>query len=870
MRFILSFLLIVSAVFFHDSTPLMTIQSINEDSRVIENVSQPYGQVVIGTPSFSGNMIDGYGNDSSDVIVRNMIWGYATYTTTSGGEIVLDTTAVKKVTVTNDQKGNRTYLFELNPSLKWSDGKSITADDYVFSLLLQASPKWSEAGAYNNFGQELLGYNSYNSGASNSFAGVKKISSTSFSLTIDSSYTPYFYETLYVATKPYPMHVWGKGLSIGTDGSSLVGNLTVAIDYITNTERYTPTVTSGPFKFVSNLNKAITVKNNPYFLGDYRGHKAKLDTVVVKEIDQGMDVHLVIEGDVDIVTNVNGGYKIDVVKSSDKASFVKYYRNGYGMISFTNDFGPTTDNNYRKAVAHLINRQQFVDTILSGDGTIVNAEYGQSQWMYQAKSSELATNLINYSFNVSEANRLLNLTEWKYESDGKTLWNSSKAKAGYYRHNAAGVMLVHNHFGSQSNVVSELISEEWPKGMDQAGVKFNIEYGDFSALISNYYVETSKRYFHSYNLATNFSVNYDPYYSLNSDFYGAYYSNPTGTNNPEIDRLTLSMRSLNPNQKSEYLSYWVEYQKLWNKLLPILPTYVNSYYDVFNVRLSGLKTNSLWTVGRAIIDVSVAYDSDSDAVNLSSMALNTLPTKTSYLFGQQLDLVGGSVKLAYKDGSSRILALSPSMVTGYNSYSSIYGPQTITVTYAGKTTSFQVSLDRFSDVPYGHRNYAHINTLVELGIINGYSDSTFRPNNTLTRAQAAIMIARAIGLSTEGVSSNFSDVPSTHAAYKFISAAQNAGIINGYSDGTFRPNASITRAQIAIMVQRAFQVQASGTAISFTDVPVGYAPKSFIETLASQRIVNGYSDGTFKPTNNVTRAQFSTMINNAIEYSKKR
>ena len=259
-----------------------------------------------------------------------------------------------------------------------------------------------------------------------------------------------------------------------------------------------------------------------------------------------------------------------------------------------------------------------------------------------------------------------------------------------------------------------------------------------------------------------------------------------------------------------------------------------------------------------------------NANDIKHVELISGPTRVQYLRGQILDLSGGVIRIETYGGSSTTTAITASMISGYNPYSSTYGPQTITVTYAGKTTTFEVYLNRFIDVPYGHRNYAHINTLVELGIINGYSDSTFRPNNTLTRAQAAIMIARAIGLSTEGVSSNFSDVPSTHAAYKFISAAQNAGIINGYSDGTFRPNASITRAQIAIMVQRAFQVQASGTTISFSDVPVGYAPKSFIETLASQRIVNGYSDGTFKPTSNITRAQFSTMINNAIEYSKKR
>jgi alpha-tubulin suppressor-like RCC1 family protein len=254
---------------------------------------------------------------------------------------------------------------------------------------------------------------------------------------------------------------------------------------------------------------------------------------------------------------------------------------------------------------------------------------------------------------------------------------------------------------------------------------------------------------------------------------------------------------------------------------------------------------------------------------VKTISISQLPSKLNYIQGEQLNPTGGAIAVTTYEGVLSTVSLSLDMLSGYDPYSSVYGPQTVTVTYQGVTTTFEVYLNRFIDVPYGHRNYTHINALVGLGIINGYSDNTFRPNNTLTRAQAAIMIVRAAGISTEGVSSNFTDVPSSHAAHKFISAAYQAGIINGYSDGTFKPNANVTRAQIAIMVQRAFNVQSSGTIITFTDVPEGYAPKKFIEILASQKIVNGYSDGTFKPLNNVTRAQFSTMIYNAIQYVQK-
>jgi hypothetical protein len=264
--------------------------------------------------------------------------------------------------------------------------------------------------------------------------------------------------------------------------------------------------------------------------------------------------------------------------------------------------------------------------------------------------------------------------------------------------------------------------------------------------------------------------------------------------------------------------------------------------------------------------LSVEYDQTSKPI---SMELYKLPDKTSFLYGEPLSTMGGEYSVTYNDGSYGWNYLLPEMVTGYNPYPETYGLQELVVTYGNVWTTYIVSVDRFIDVPYGHRNYVHINALVDLGIINGYSDNTFKPNNTLTRAQAAIMIVRAAGISTEGVSSSFTDVSPTHAAYKFISAAYQAGIINGYSDGTFKPNAFVTRAQIAIMVQRAFNVQASETVVSFIDVPEGYAPKKFIEILASQKIVNGYSDGTFKPLNNVTRAQFSTMIYNAIQYAHK-
>ena len=243
------------------------------------------------------------------------------------------------------------------------------------------------------------------------------------------------------------------------------------------------------------------------------------------------------------------------------------------------------------------------------------------------------------------------------------------------------------------------------------------------------------------------------------------------------------------------------------------------------------------------------------------------PTKVHYINGDVLDLSGAVVVSVLRNGNHEVIQHIDLKVDGFNSSSHIYGQQTLTIEYEGFKTNVNVYLNRFVDVIYGHQAYSRINDLAQKGIINGYHDNTFRPNNNITRTQAAVMIVRALGIDYRGKKSDFTDVPSSHPSYEFISAAYQAGIISGYSiDNTFRPNDNITRQQIAVMIQRAFNVVHSGSDVSFSDVKSSMPSKSYIETLASQKIINGYSDGTFRPTNNTTRAQFSTMIYNALRY----
>ncbi len=111
----------------------------------------------------------------------------------------------------------------------------------------------------------------------------------------------------------------------------------------------------------------------------------------------------------------------------------------------------------------------------------------------------------------------------------------------------------------------------------------------------------------------------------------------------------------------------------------------------------------------------------------------------------------------------------------------------------------------FSDVSTGDPRFQYVETLAANGIIGGYSDGTFRPQNTLTRGQAVKMFVLGKGWAPEDPQTpTFTDVPRDNAFYGYVEAAHSHQLIDGYGDGTFRPNASLTRAQIAKILYRSF------------------------------------------------------------------
>ena len=168
---------------------------------------------------------------------------------------------------------------------------------------------------------------------------------------------------------------------------------------------------------------------------------------------------------------------------------------------------------------------------------------------------------------------------------------------------------------------------------------------------------------------------------------------------------------------------------------------------------------------------------------------------------------------------------------------------------------------RFSDLEVTHWAFDAIDYLANNFILNGYLDATFKPDNNITRAEfAKIIISATDSLSTSATSS-FSDVDSNHWSYSYISTAYKLGYITGYPDGTFKPDANITRADICTIVNRVLRAKAEESTITFADAEnIPEYAKEAVYALAAKGIVNGYADGTFLPTANATRAQTAKII----------
>jgi hypothetical protein len=191
----------------------------------------------------------------------------------------------------------------------------------------------------------------------------------------------------------------------------------------------------------------------------------------------------------------------------------------------------------------------------------------------------------------------------------------------------------------------------------------------------------------------------------------------------------------------------------------------------------------------------------------------------------------------------------------------------------------------FPDVPVGSWAWGQIEAAYWSAVVKGYDDGLYHPEIEVTRDQMAVYISRALGTPTGGVSvvdyqppgvPSFSDVPASHWAFQYIEYAKAHDVVQGYSDGSYKPDLSLDRGQMSVFIARAIATPTAGADLvnyappstaTFPDVPTNFWAYKYVEYIAQPGIAvtKGYPDGDYHPEYACTRDQMAVYVSRAFQ-----
>ena len=583
-----------------------------------EKPTEPTGQLVIGSINDVLNEFydTGFSTSETNYNMYHLIHGgYDTVVFTKEGEFQYNDTAVASHEETENEDGTKTYTVSINDGLVWSDGTPITAKDYVFAILLENSNEMKEMdSAYPcNGGYSYVGYDEWLAGTADTFQGIHLVDDMTYSITIKAEELPYHYDITYASARPRPLHVIAPECDVEDteNGATITGEFTTELlaETINNTEtgyRYAPKVTCGPYLFESYdaASHQATLKVNPEFVGDYRGVKPLIETLVIKNISSDTMMNELESGSVDLLYSCSGGDTInaglDLVEEG-KAADTTYMRNGYGQLQFDCSVFPTDSEKVRQAIAYCLDRNEFARQYTGGYGSVVHSFYGLAQWEYQESVDWINENLNTYDMNVEAAIALLEEDGWTLNADG-TPYSGSGVR--YKDVNGELKPLTITWCNSEGNPVSELLATMLPETMTEAGMELQPTTTDFATL-QNGILHAGDTTYNMYNLATGFASANSPWYYFSSDeaWMGNY--NKNWIADQELNDAVVPMKSIPYDDHDGWLSAWQNFIKVWNEKLPNVPLYSDQYYDFISTRVQGWDNTATWGWQNAVLDAWV-------------------------------------------------------------------------------------------------------------------------------------------------------------------------------------------------------------------------------------------------------------------------
>ena len=596
-------------------------------------VSYDYDDLTIGNPTrMNGQFFTAlWGSNTSDIDVRQLITGYNLIRWDGDMSVFrFDHTVVSGAAIGDDQDGNRRYLVSLYKDLYYSDGTRISARDYAFSVLLQASPLIEKLGGIPADLNYLVGYEDYAAGRTNVLRGLRVIDDYQIVFTVKKEALPYFYELSRFSFNPYPISAIAPGCRVydSEEGAYVAGEDPDAEVFTEDLLRQTiltpetgyrvhPVPGSGPYIIQSYDGETARFAINPWFKGDEDGSRPKIRNLSYTLAQNDSMIDGLSKGTYAVLNKVTLAEVIrqglELCTTSSQYMRTAYPRTGLTYFYFLPGSRAVQSVKLRQALASCLNKSEFVRQYVSSFGVEADGLYGLGQWMYQlatgimpypeegSQNQSVAVQndggeagwesitldgLTRYAFDMDQAAALLDEDGWNLNEQGTAFVpGTDKIR---YRQTEEGLKPLELTIAyTGAGEAEQPLNEYFLDNLKQAGISTNLVSTPLSRIEEVFDGSIDEDYDLIY-LGNNFSFVFNPAVIFSN---GA--SRHQDGDEPdslpavhaELRDLALEMDRTEPNDTFSYMRKWVGFQERLSETLPILPVYINVYFDFYTRNL---------------------------------------------------------------------------------------------------------------------------------------------------------------------------------------------------------------------------------------------------------------------------------------------
>lgn len=540
--------------YWHKTSALIYWTSAKEDNSITVGINWEFGMLRLPTYSVR-----------TDMETAALVQGLELVSETSEGGYVWNPTVVKEHTETQNPDGSRTFTVTIFDDLRFSDGSSITAEDYLVRPMLSMTDVLAEAAGRNV--APVWDFLPQTDGA---YGAVRLLGEHSFSLTVPKEQADDFYCLRYFRVTPEPHEAWLDGARITDSGEGCFiteefferngSDEYAAADRLnklltdTSPEALAAHAWSGPY-VPAELEEELTesyddvtliLTKNPYFKGNYEGVIPGIERVELKQLVTDVMFEQLINGELDAIDDIVGpkaieDYAIRLVEGSNgEFAQTHYYRAGFGQLAFRDDLGPVQFAAVRRAIAHCFDRELFVKDMLIY-GRTVNAPMHESSWMYKRAGGD-EMKLCEYEFSVEKAIAELEAGGWIYDKDGEPYESGvrykcipldcmdekdlnysvlceqygsdgSVASSEEYKVNVVGdkcyMPLALNYFSpitELGEMTFHFLMDDTGGGFSKAGFAISCTFGDMATMLNEFYQQPIYQYYENTEITGKYNM----------------------------------------------------------------------------------------------------------------------------------------------------------------------------------------------------------------------------------------------------------------------------------------------------------------------------------------------------------------------------